>query len=71
MDLEHSLDLEHYVPATKFGFMLQIYLDLVHSLDLETSTTDTKTGFLDQVPLYLHTISSYVFVQANAIKNDI
>ena len=35
LDLEHSLDLEHQIPATKFGFMLYFYLDLVHSLDLE------------------------------------
>ena len=44
-DIEHSLDLEHYVLVTKSGFTIYIYLDLVHSLDIETSTTATKSGF--------------------------
>ena len=35
LDLEHSLDLEHYVLGTKSGSMLLIYLNLVHSLDLK------------------------------------
>ena len=45
LDLEHSLDLEHWVSVTKSGFIIEIYLDLMHSLDLETSTMATETGF--------------------------
>ena len=46
LDLEYSLDLEHWVQVTNSGFMIKIYLDLVHSLDLETSTMVTETtGF--------------------------
>ena len=45
LDLEYSLDLEHWVQITKSGFMIKISLDLVQSPDLETSTMATETGF--------------------------
>ena len=35
LDLEHSLDLEHYVLETISGSMLCIYLDLLQSLDFK------------------------------------